>query len=85
MWLAAAEDSLPNSIGRPPEAVDGSIVAATPPWRVPITVPEPETPEVDATDVPSALDHPAAVPGGAVLLGIPLLGLLRRRTRERLS
>ena len=87
-WLAEAEDSLPHASDRPTEVVEESVVPATPPWSEPIftQAPEqPETPEVVETGVPAALKHPATVPGGAVLLGLPLLGLLRRRTREHLT
>ena len=74
---------------QPPEPV-----ASTPPVRdlppapLPPTSPlppipdPPESPSLPAAAAAAALESPVTVPAATFLLGMPLLGLLRRRTRE---
>ncbi len=93
-WLETAERRLPNPPAPRPEPEEPAPVASPasgggpPPWwdEVPPpslpAIPEPPDELSPAAAAMEALESPVTVPAAAVLLGVPLLGLLRRRTRE---
>jgi hypothetical protein len=83
-WLHKAERDIPRRV-RDRVRVDEPPAPDT--WALPLDPaflpPEPD-PEPEETPPPApARDVPPQVPAGAALLTVPLLGLLRWRTRER--
>jgi hypothetical protein len=90
-WLETAERRLPNPPAPRPEPEEPAPVLARPsdvgvPSEVPMpslpAIPEPPEQLTPAAAAKQALESPVTVPAATLLLGVPLLGLLRRRTRE---
>jgi murein DD-endopeptidase MepM/ murein hydrolase activator NlpD len=94
-WLETAERRLPNPPERRPEPAEERVVApetlaGAPRDEVPTSsslppIPEPPEQLSTAAAARQALESPVTVPAATLLLGVPLLGFWRRRTREPIS